>query len=292
MAACVVVLLAPGCKQKPEAKPISLARFGGKVTFRLNLQKNDKFVYLHRAESKHYTETATTQVEVVNVEGRDYRTLTTITEAEVDGTGMTSGRRKRMAKRLKGTRIEGVFDQYSATKKLNAVTSDEALRQEIAIEQALAPGLMGVVFPKGGVAIGSQWHVNLDIGALSEMLGGGMEFDESGSGAPLTYTLKGAEDDGTRAMAVIDYRIDSHFRLNNMLTMIIGALGGTGDSAAMFTISGKGTMRVDIKSGLVIRDESETTMTMEFGKDKESITARNTIELQEFSRPGVLGKSR
>jgi hypothetical protein len=287
LAFVVVVLLLGGCGKKPGGKPISLDKLGGSLKLRLKVQKGDVFTFEETTrEGNGLTRRTMKQYDVAYTAPKDIRILDTTKEVEFSGGGIPERIAKKQAKKLQGMRVEGVYDQYSATCSLTAVTTDEEVQQDVAMSQAVSPGLLGVVFPEKPVKVGDQWHVNLDFSVLQSFFGEGIQFDQGDGKSPLTFTLKGAEDDGTRTFAVVDYTMDNRFSIDNLLTMFLSAMNGGGGTRMDFAFKGTGTMRIDLETGMVVCDDSKLIVTGQIGDTKKRTQTTTTVRMTELTRGG------
>lgn len=281
-----------GCHPKSTAVPISLARFGGTLKLKLNVNRNDKFVYEETTESKMHsssfdldcTETVVTDYEVIDRTPDGTRMTMTERNAKVESEIEERAQQlRRLHKKFKDLAIEGIYDETGAQRSLNAVSTDPNLQSLATDRFGKNPGLHGVVFSREALTIGKQWTVATRIGCstslldmLLQMLSG--EEDQTPQ-TPLTFTLTGAEEDQGKTLAVIEYSAqhvaepESTKIGDGKATISFGF-----DTASSFTL--KGTARIDVDTGMVVSDESETKEEMSVGEFKQTETVKRTTHLK------------
>jgi hypothetical protein len=93
----------------------------------------------------------------------------------------------------------------------------------------------------------------------------------------VTFTLTGAEEDQGKTLAIVEY---SAQRVTNEDSAKDGTgRAGIDAGAGSYTsFKLKGTARVDVETGMVFRDESETKNEMKLGDYKRTETVKRTLQ--------------
>ena len=283
-------LFLAGCNGAPAVKRVALAPGGGKVDLRFHPPKGDSYLYQSdTVTDAKVTQTETIQTDIVSTVGGETRVEDTIKGiTNSDDTEELASRRE---EKFKGVRIETTCDQFAIVHAIRGIKGGSDVEAERKAEQQINAGLQGVVFPNNPVGEGWHWSADMDWSALLKIIGLDAKLSET---PVVTYTLTGAEEEGFLKMAVIDYKMVVKLSLLSSLfgdlASISGAQAKLGDSPFTMTISRNGTMRVDMRTGIVVRDNGQMVISGGIGDKQRTIKSTITVRMLEMTRGGVTTK--
>lgn len=251
-----------GCRQASGPTPISLEKLGGKLTLRLNVKAGDKFAYEEVTRSvvefrgRQTVQSTTEKVEneVLGSSSNEVRFAVTQTEADVasDDERLAAKTRDRRAV-LQGVRVEIVYGPTAARKSLKVVSTNPSAQKRAADLYGTSPGLFGIVFPAGPIAVGAEWKATYDCRPAVSILGVGPAAAKSLSAVPVRYRLVGAEEDAGRTLAIVKYDMAYEFKVPE-------PSGSRDDTPATVNFTDSGRARIDVSTGMVYRDEDSSCL--------------------------------
>lgn len=279
----VTVLLLGGCRLGSSAKEISLAKFGGAMRLRLNVNRGDRFVYEEVAENVEKsplgtvddTETETTELEVIDKLGGDTRVVMTDSAVDADSSydKVAELQRRHMA-RLKNLHVEGLYNECGATKSVTAVTTDP-LNQDLVAERFEGDaGLHGVVLPPGPVRIGDQWSGIVVLTHRMNWLESLLSKSDAAPQVPVTYRLVGAQEDQGKTLAVIEWSFEYKSRDDADAAGSVVLKTDSGKSLTSSSSKRHGKARVEVATGMVFDAECVATESDAFSTCTEKITIK------------------
>ncbi|HTQ09551.1 MAG TPA: hypothetical protein VMI31_05720 [Fimbriimonadaceae bacterium] len=280
-------ILLAGCTGKA-AKRVPLAPGGGKVTLRFHPPKGDSYLYQRDFVGEtDTTETRIIQTDILSTDNGEVRVVDTI--KEINNTGDSEERAKRRQESFKGAQIDRTCDQYAIVRDTRFPSGGADSQTSEQVDQDVSPGLQGVVFPSNPVGENWQWPAELDWSDLLKIIGNDAKLCDTPTA---TFTLKGAEDDGWRKLAVIDYKMVIKLSLFSSLfdegSSAAKVLGGPHGSAMTVTILQNGTLRVDMGTGMVTQDRLQ--MDVIAGSHRRTRKATVTLKMLQMTRRGVTTK--
>jgi hypothetical protein len=277
-----VVLVLVGCGRGSTAKQITLAEFGGKLNLKLNLNKGEKFTFeavdhissRSPKTSRDFTMTTTDEAEVVDCTGENTEICFVLRDADVESKDedVLRTRRQSFEKKM-GVRVNATFGRLGGFLNVKVGSTDPEIQTELAQNFSSNPGMLGIVYPRDGIAIGGKWSATIDYSSMISPFHGLLDA-KSASRVPINYVLVGAEEADRRKLAVIRYSAEA----------VIGrSLTAVGSQTAQFptslSVKLTGTARVNIATGMLYCDESTTSYSVDLRSGKATVTSTGKVKM-------------
>jgi len=284
-----------GCNSVPTIKQVAFSPGGGKVELRFHPPQGDSYLYREETTMGKNTETEIIQTDIASVDGGLVRVDDTVKDIQdSEDTPFEAGQR---SDKLKGVKIETTCDEFAIVHRVEGLIGSSEAEAMRKAEHQINAGLQGVVFPTNPIAEGWHWSTDMDWSALLGMIG----FDAKLSEPPtVSFVVKGAEEQGFLKMAVIDYKMVVKLSLFSSLFGDLAANAPSGaapsspagqtPSPFTFTISRDGTLRVDMGTGMVVRDDDNMVVSGSITGERREVKAFIKTRMLQMTRAGVTTK--
>jgi hypothetical protein len=251
-----------------------------KVTLRLNPPAGRTYVYRATTKSENKTagmdmsmdQTYTMSMKVLSNKGGKVTFQSKVSDIKIKTppNSPMAGSAEQIKKMMEGMAATSTVDsRYRMVSMKNSSTNP--------MVQGMAQGISGAMsgmttFPEGPVGVGSSWTSKLDMGKMmsGQMMPGG----KVTSNIPITLTV-------LRFTTVAGKKcVELSMKMGGTMHMTMGGQGGGKPMQIETKMSGKGTMLMDLATGMFLRMNSTSTSTTLFGSQSMNSTQTMSMALK------------